>query len=38
MIDGKLYDLGHSFTAMGKLLRVYMNESYISALLEVLCT
>lgn len=34
-------DLGHSFIAVGKWfqeLKVYMNESYIAALLEVLRT
>ncbi|KAI9541523.1 Ecto-NOX disulfide-thiol exchanger 1 [Dissostichus eleginoides] len=37
MIDGKSHELGHGFIAMGKWfqpLKVDMNESYISALLE----
>lgn len=41
MTGGKSYDLGHSFIAMGKgfqQLKVFMNESYISDLLEVLFT
>lgn len=38
MIDGKSHVLGHGFIPMGKWfqpLKVDMNESYISALLEV---